>query len=191
MADRIERIRKAFFVDQLKLEGGDRMTTVEVLQRTEDQMRMLGPMMGRLENELLRPIVSRVIEIMFRREMFAPVPFILQGLKLDIRYSSLIAKAQRISEAQNILRAMEASAPFIEIDPKSAQILNADKAVRSIHRVFGTSEDLLRTDKDVKAIRDAEAQAQQAALQDQQQAEGAKNLQATATGVNQLSQAGG
>jgi len=190
MAERRERIRKAFFVDQLKLVDSPAMTATEVLQRTEDQMRLLGPMMGRLENELLRPIVTRVIDIMFTKDLFAPVPEILDGAELDIRYSSLIAKAQRISEAQNILRAMEASAPFIEIDPASTDLINSDNAVKMIHNVFGSPQEIIRTKKDVEARRQARAEAQQAQIEAQKAEQDARNLQAQGSGVNQLAQAG-
>ena len=36
------------------------MTATEVLQRNEEKMRILGPVMGRIQSELLEPMINRV-----------------------------------------------------------------------------------------------------------------------------------
>jgi hypothetical protein len=43
------------------------MTATEVMQRTEERMRLLGPILGRMEAELLGPIITRVFGIMLRQ----------------------------------------------------------------------------------------------------------------------------
>jgi hypothetical protein len=39
------------------------MTATEVIQRNEEKMRLLGPVLGRLQSELLKPLIDRVFNI--------------------------------------------------------------------------------------------------------------------------------
>lgn len=55
------RIREIFFVDQLQLNIGPQMTATEVMQRTEEKLRLMGPVVGRAENELLSPLIIRCL----------------------------------------------------------------------------------------------------------------------------------
>jgi hypothetical protein len=171
LKERRVRIREAFFVDQLMLQQGPQMTATEVLQRTEEKMRLLGPMLGRQQTEFLRPMIDRVFAVMLRRGVIKKeeIPEALRGRKIDVRYSSLIARSQRLSEAQNILRAIEACSPFIQMDPSVADNFNGDEAIRVIADIFGTPVQVIRTKKDRDGLRDARAQAQQAALQNEAQ----------------------
>ena len=57
-------IRDAFYVNQLMMQSGTQMTATEVLQRTEEKMRLLGPVLGRLQSELLQPLITRAFNIL-------------------------------------------------------------------------------------------------------------------------------
>lgn len=161
MEDRRQRVRDAFYVDQLKLrQGGPMMTATEVLQRTEESMRLLGPMLGRMQSEFLRPLIDRVFNIMKRKGMLTPAPVALKKFKIDVRYSSLIAKSQRLADAQNILRTVQAVAPFIQMDPTVADNFNGDACARIISGVYGFPQLGLRSANDLAKIRQQRAQAQ-------------------------------
>lgn len=162
MEDRRQRVRDAFYVDQLKLrQGGPMMTATEVLQRTEESMRLLGPMLGRMQNEFLRPLIDRVFNIMKRKGQITPAPLALKGHKIDVRYSSLIAKSQRLADAQNIMRTVQAVAPFIQLDPAVGDNFNGDACARIIAGVYGFPQLGLRSAADIQKIRQQKAQAQQ------------------------------
>lgn len=173
MQDRRQRVRDAFYVDQLRLQpGGPAMTATEVLQRTEDSMRLLGPMLGRMQAEYLRPMIDRVFSIMVRRGLVSPAPQVLRGKKIDVRYSSLIAKSQRMNDMQNISRAIQTVAPFLQIDGAVADVFNGDAAARIVATGLGVPQEMIRTAREVKAIRDGRAQqvqAQQDAMAQQQE----------------------
>ena len=166
MEDRRKRVKDAFYVDQLKLQqGGPTMTATEVLQRTEESMRLLGPMLGRMQSEFLRPLIDRVFRIIYDRGLIPVPPQSIQGRKIDVRYSSLIAKSQRVNEAQSILRVIQSAAPFLQIDPQVAQNFNGDNVVRLLAGVYGAPAEMLNTTKQVDSMRQAQAQAQQQAQQ--------------------------
>jgi hypothetical protein len=60
-------IRDAFYVNQLMMQSGPQMTATEVVQRNEEKMRLLGPVLGRLQSELLRPLIDRTFAILLRK----------------------------------------------------------------------------------------------------------------------------
>ena len=175
--DRQGRIREAFFVDVLQLKDGPQMTATEVNQRTEERMRLLGPMLGRQQAEFLRPLIDRLFDIMERRGLIPEAPGVLQGREVTVKYSSMIAKAQRINEGQDMLRALQACESFLAIDGTAADVINTDAGVRKVWGVYGAPQEVLRNKRETEGIREARAQAQQAALQQQQQMAQAEQIQ--------------
>ena len=175
MSDIRKRVRDAFYVDQLKL-GIDQkyMTAQEVMQRTEESMRLLGPMLGRMQSEFLRPLIDRVFRIMWDRGLIATPPDILSGVKLDMRYSSMIAKSQRVNEGQSMLRVMQSAAPFLQLDQSLAMIFDGESAVRTFVTTFGAPQEMLRDKKVVAQMRQQQQQAQVEAQQQQQMAQQAQ-----------------
>jgi hypothetical protein len=191
--ERRARIREAFYVDQLQLSQGPQMTATEVMQRTEERTRLLGPMLGRQQSEFLRPLIDRVFEICLRKNIIKKeeIPQALSGKKIDVKYSSLIAKSQRISEGQNIQRTLQAATPFIQMDQTVVDNLNGDEALKIIARIYGLPQKMIRTDKEVKQIRGARAQAQQQAIKQQQEQHQADVTAKMAPAAAQLQQATG
>jgi hypothetical protein len=180
-----DKIRESFFVDQLKLRQADRMTATEVEQRTEESMRLLGPILGRQEHENLGPVVSRVFDIMLKKKMFGDVPQELSDAELDVQYSSLIARAQRINVGRNILRGFEAMAPFFQLDPNSVHMIQADNSVKKIAKTFGWPSEMIATNKEIEETRQIQAE-QEAKLQEQEaQAQQADVLSKTAASQQQ------
>lgn len=168
MEDRRKRVKDAYYVDQLKLQqGGPMMTATEVLQRTEESMRLLGPMLGRMQSEFLRPLIGRLYRLMSDANLIKEAPPELQTARLDVKYSSLVARSQRITEAQSIMRLVSASAPFMQIDPSVADNFNGDAAVKILAQTYGTPQQILNPDKFVQQKRAARQQAQAAAAQAQ------------------------
>lgn len=174
MEDVRTRIRSAFFIDQLQLREGPQMTATEVMQRTEEQLRLLGPILGRQHNELLKPLIERVFDICFRRNLFGQVPRELvalaeKGKKLNVQYSSMIARAQKTAELDSINRFFQIGAPLFQLDPKVAQYFDTDGALKHIAHSLSLPYELIRRDTEVKKMRQAEAEANQAAASQQQQ----------------------
>lgn len=177
LEERRNRIREAFYVDQLRLrQQGPQMTATEVMQRRQDAMRLLSPMIGRQTKEFLRPLIERVFEIMRRRGLIQvpqEVIEILEENKLDgfaVTYSSPIAKAQKIEEGNSIQRTLQAVAPLVALDPRVMDNFNADQAARRIAKNNGYPQDAMRSIREREAIRAAveQAQAEQVAAAQQQ-----------------------
>jgi len=178
--ERRTKVREAFFIDQLQLGNGPQMTATEVMQRTEERMRLLGPMLGRMQSEFLKPLVDRLFQIMYRKGLLPQAPDILQGSVIDVQYSSMVARTQRMTEGQNIMRTVQALTPFIQMDQSVMDYLNGDMALKKIAKIYGFPQDVIRKDKEVKQIRESRAQAQQQMVQAQQQQMQVEQMQGAA-----------
>jgi len=164
-----QRIKSAFFIDQLQLQQGPQMTATEVMQRTEENLRMMGPILGRLNNELLKPIIDRVFGVMFRRGLLGDIPEQLKGKDLEIKYVSQISKAQRSGEADTFTRVIQSVAPIIEMQPQMMENINGDAVLRYHAEIFGLPEEMLRGEEEVENARQAAADQQASQMQAQQE----------------------
>lgn len=163
------RVRESFFWDQMQLIQQRDMTATEVMQRTDERLRFLGPILGRLNNELLKPIIDRVFDILTRRGRYPKPP---QALKdkpnLKIIYTSQIAKAQKTGEANTLLRVLQTCQPILMAQPDVMDNLNGDSILRYQAGQFGLPNEFLNDPKQVKETRQNRAQQQQAMMQQQQ-----------------------
>ena len=124
-------IRNVFYVDQLLLQQGPQMTATEVIQRNEEKMRLLGPVLGRLQSELLKPMIDRCFAILLRNNQFAQAPDFLSGQDIEIEYVSPLAKAQKSTELSSITRAIEILGSLANVAPVFDYI-NFDALVKHV-----------------------------------------------------------
>jgi hypothetical protein len=177
LEQRRQAIRAAFYVDQLILGTGPQMTATEVVQRTEEKMRLLGPVLGRLQAELLQPLIGRCFAILSRQKAFAAAPPVLLDGKINIEYVSPLAKAQRTGDVQGILQMIEFLMPLMQLDQGVADYLDMDGLAKHIIKVTGTPATVVRGEGEVSGIRENRA----AAMQQEQELMAAQQV-ATAAG---------
>ena len=161
LEQRRQAIRAAFYVDQLILGTGPQMTATEVVQRTEEKMRLLGPVLGRLQAELLQPLIGRCFAILSRQKAFAAAPPMLRDGNIDIEYVSPLAKAQRTGDVQGILQMIEFLMPLMQLDQGVADYLDMDGLAKHIIKVTGTPATVVRGEGEVSGIRENRAAAMQ------------------------------
>ena len=133
-------------------------------------MRVIGPVLGRLMNEMLRPLIDRVFALMLRNDMLAPAPEVLQGRDIDIEYVSPLARAQKSSSLNNTMWALEILLPLAQSLPVGDH-LDPDGLVRHVTDSLGVPKSTLRTQREVNDTREARAQAEQEQLQRQRDQE--------------------
>jgi len=160
-------IRNAFYVNQLMMQQGPQMTATEVIQRNEEKMRLLGPVLGRLQSELLKPLIDRAFALILRKNLFRPAPEFLSGKDIEIEYVSPLAKAQKSSELQSIMRAIEIMGSLSNVAPVFDHI-NMDKLVRHLADIVGVPQKILKPQSELNAERQ-QAQAQQEQMMQMQQ----------------------
>jgi hypothetical protein len=164
------KIEKAYFIDQLQLRDGPQMTATEVIQRSEQDFRILGPMAGRQNYEFLTPLIDRVFSILEAKGKFGTAPEILKTrTDLRVQFSSMIAQAQKSSQVENVNRAIQSLAPVMQIDPTVTDNLVGDKVFDFVFNIFNLPQEIKRGQKELKSMREdrAAAQAEQARLSQQ------------------------
>ena len=170
---RREAIAKTFHIDQLLVTANRTMTATEVLQRNEEKMRILGPVLGRLQSELLQPLILRVFNIMLRNKLFKQAPEILANQEIDIEYVSPMALAQKGQELQSLMRGLELFGQIGQIAPVQDYI-DENGLIKQIIRITGLPARMIKSDKQVAAIRDQRAAAQQQQMEMMQAMQEAK-----------------
>ena len=156
------RIREMFFVDQLQLGTGPQMTATEVLQRTEEKLRLMGPLLGRVQSELLGPMIERTFSVLSRAGKLPEIPGILLGKNFSIEYVSPIAKAQKQLQASGFMRMMEIIAPIAQLEPSIMDRLKSEEVMQWAGiDLYNMPPKLFRSDREVEDIRDQREQAEQ------------------------------
>ena len=164
---RRDSIRAVFYVNQLMMQQGPQMTATEVIQRNEEKMRLLGPVLGRLQSELLKPLIDRVFAILLRNNMLPQAPEFLSGRDIEIEYVSPLAKAQKSTELQSIMRAVEILGSLANVAPVFDYV-NFDNLVKHLADIVGVPQKILKSQSQVNAERQ-QAQQQQEEMQQMQQ----------------------
>jgi len=170
-------ISRTFHVDQLLIQENRTMTATEVMQRNQEKMKILGPVIGRLQQELLQPLIIRVFNIMLRNKQFLPAPEILVNQEVDIEYVSPVAVAQKGSQLESIMRGLEIFGSVAQIAPVTDYI-DENGLVKQIINILGLPAKMIKSDKQVqelRAVRQEQQAAQAQMQQEMMQSEQARN----------------
>lgn len=162
-------VQKMYYVDWLNLPQLDRMTTVEVNQRTQESLRQLSPMLSRLASEFLSPLINRTLFLAIDNGLIPKPPLSSQGSEVVIEYTSPIAIAQRAVQSQNVMQGLALSANLQQFDPSIPLHINASKIVRDqLLNTFAWPIDYMVDEDEVEEAKAAQAEqsalAQQAAV---------------------------
>lgn len=165
--DKQDSIRRKFLNDKLQMVGGPQMTATEVNAVQNEKMRILGPVLGRLQTEFLAPLVNRVFNIMLRNGELPQPPEELQGQAVKVQYVSPISRAQKQTDADAVRQAFNYLQPFAQINPGILKHFDFDAMARDTQELFGFSPKYLKSPEVMKKEAQAAAKAQQEQLQQQ------------------------
>lgn len=188
-----KRIWDAFYISQLQLNIGPQMTATEVMQRVEQQMRMLGPLVGRLQTELLGPMIQRCFRILLRMGKFPEVPerLLNAGNVLKVIYTTPMARAQDQLQANNLTRVMQVLEPFLAMDPTMMDNFDKDEIAHGVGEVFSVTKRFYNSPNKRDAIRQERNQQNQAMAEAQMLrdgGQGAANLATAAARASEIRQ---
>lgn len=163
----------------------DRMTAREVIELQAEKMSQMGPLVDRMQTEILPKTIDRVISICMRAGLFPPPPEEIQGMDIDIKYESVLSQAQQQNQITPILDTFEqviAVATNTQ-KPEILDKLNFDAFTDKIGELNGIPPELINSDEEVQAIREARAQQEQM-LQAAQMAATSAQIAKTASEAN-------
>ena len=138
LTDLRARIRGALLADRIGPERRDNMTATEVLERAAQTSRLLGATYGRLQAELLTPLVSRCLSILRRRGEIPPL--LLDGRDTVLRYRSPLAQVQGRSDAANTLLFLQA---VRAMGPEAIAQIDLPAAARWLGRTLSAPPEML------------------------------------------------
>ena len=191
MEETRERIRSAFYADlflMLATQPISRMTATEIVERHEEKLLMIGPVIERLHNELLEPLIDRTFAYLVKANALPPAPPELQGMDLSVEFVSILAQAQRAIGVNSVDRFVGNLGVIAQMKPDVLDKLDADQWVDAYADMLGVDPRLIVGGREVAMIREARNQAQQAEAQmaaQAQQAKIAKDLAGAKTGADQ------
>jgi hypothetical protein len=153
--------------------------------RKSESMIMLGPVLERIDYEVLKPAVERVWAIMFRAGMIPPAPPEIQGKELTIDFVSMLAKAQDATQATSIERILGLAGNLAGVDASVMDNIDIDYTIDKMSSLLNNDPKMIRSPEALAAIRkqraDQQQQAQQASVAEQL-SKGAKTLSETDVG---------
>lgn len=142
------RIRHALLADKLGPLTGPRMSATEVIERSAEMALLLGATYGRLQSELLTPLIKRAFEILKRRGEIPDIS--LDGRLVAVDYRSPLARNQGQKNVQNTLSWISS---VLAMGPEASASINLPQAARFLGDALGVPSDLIR--KDLPTLQDA------------------------------------
>ena len=112
-------------------------------------MRLLGPVFGRLQTEMLSPMMARVFGLLVRHgKMTLPAGVGFGDVKID--YVSPLSLAQKHLQASAVMRTLELAREFLSIQPDAAKVFNVPAAIRKIGEMYGAGAALFNAPEEEK-----------------------------------------
>lgn len=125
------RIKQALLADGLKSVSST-MTATEVLERSQETFKKMGATYGRLQSELLTPLIKRAYAILRRRGEIVDLP--LDGKIVALKYTSPLAKSQSQKDIQVITSWIKET---LHYGDTASSVVNMPKAARMIGETLG------------------------------------------------------
>lgn len=155
------------------------MTAREVLERNQEKMTQLGPVVQRMQFEFLGRIIERVYNILDRSRVFPEPddPELMETLanqEIKIEYISPLAQAQKMSGLVNIEQAIGFIAQSAQFNPGILDKVNWNEAVNRYFELVGAPAAIKLSDdefNEIQARKQQQAQEQQQLMQAQQLAQ--------------------
>lgn len=161
---RREFIRKAFHNDWLRMEKHNvEMTAYEVQDRRDEKLRLLAPNIGRLQSELIGPMVTLSYMLMYREGLLPEVPGKLEGAAMRIEYTSAATMAQLGVKTVSMDRYIQRLIPLAQLDPTVLDSVNLDEYAQQLAKLQRVPMSIINSPRDIEMIRQQRQQQQQLA----------------------------
>lgn len=162
------------------------MTATEILQQSQMQGIVMGPIAERRESEFLGPMIEMELYQAFNDGELPMMPpemakaFLRKEADLKIEYESPVRRAQKSGELSGLLEVVNLALQLAAGDPAALNLINSEAVLKKYAKVKGVCErDIFRTEEQTELLngRAAQASMEQAALaREQGQAAAVKDL---------------
>lgn len=157
-----DRVNEAFYADLFlmltNIDGIQPRNSIELMQRNEEKLLMLGPVLERLHGEWLDKVIDRLFNQMVRANILPPPPPELQNTTLKVTYISALAQAQRAVGTQAIDRMVGMIGGLMQFEPNAIDKLDVDQTIDEYSQMLGVIPKIIRSDDDAMKLRQDRAQ---------------------------------
>lgn len=183
------RLRKTMYYDLFLMLANDtrsNITATEIAERREEKLLMLGPVLERLDNEMISPLIDITFQRMAESGILPPPPKELEGMPLKVDLISTLAQAQRAVAITSVDRMLVAVGNLAQAkaDPTVWDKIDTDQVIDGYTDMLGVDPQFVVPDDRVAELRQQRAQAQaeeQALAQASEMAKAANALGNTPT----------
>jgi hypothetical protein len=165
-----QAVRRALLADKLALPQTGNTTATEINVRLEMLRQLLGPVFGRIQQELLQPLVTRAFGLLMRNGKIPPPPQEIASATINVRFVSPLARSQRMGEVNAMRQLTNDVMMAAQANPEILDKIDFDKMIDESAWALGVPMKIVRDEKAVDKIRQARAEAQQQQQEAQQQA---------------------
>lgn len=189
---RIEDLRNSvksiFLLDKLALPPRDQvgeMTAYEIQRRTQEMNQVLGPILARINDEWLQPMLEDLFYLMLRTEGFAEMPESVKGAEIKFHFVNPLSLAQKAEEMAAVQLWMQDLIMLAQAGkPEALDLIDDDNLARGSSEARGVPQRYVTDVKKVKEMRQQRAQQQQEQHQADVQAKQADAQYKMQQGVN-------
>jgi len=168
------RVRGTFYADMFLMLQNDvdtSKTATEVAELHEEKMLMIGPVLERLQNEMLNPLIDMTFDRMLALNLVPPAPPELHGQQINVELVSMLAQAQRAIATNGVDRFVGNLGQIAQFKPEVLDNFDADKWAEMYSDMLGVAPELIVPSGKVALIRqqraEQQAQAQRSAMLNQ------------------------
>jgi hypothetical protein len=159
------RIDQAFHKDLwLAISNLDKanVTAEEIRALKEEKLQEVGPVMDRLNTDLLDPLVEQTFYFANKQRLLPPPPPELRGASLRIKYSSIISLAQKALGAATMERFVSFFVSVKNAEPDNADIvdvMNTDVLFKRYAEDISIPPGIIRPPEELAQMRQQKQQA--------------------------------
>lgn len=165
---KIERVQNAVeqglfndvFLMIATMPGYQPRTATEIMERHEEKLIMLGPVIERNIHELLDPCINRTFKILYRMGLIPIPPEELQDQELKVEYISLLAQAQKFASAHSVQATVSFGLSLAEAKPEILDKIDFREAIEEYADVVGAPAGVIRSDDEADILAQARAEEQ-------------------------------
>ena len=152
-------------------------TAREIAEIHEEKLLMIGPVLERLHNELLKRKIDVTFDEMILAGIVPPPPPEMQGQELNVEFISMLAQAQRAIGTGAVDRFVLAMGQIAQFKPGVLDKFDEDEWADKYSEMLGVDPTLVVADDRVAIVRKQRAALQQQQMQQAQIAQAAQTAE--------------
>ncbi len=146
--DLVASIKRTLLDESLPPDNMSARSATEVVERMKELAQNLGSAFGRLVNETMIPLVTKILEVM-DRDGIIDLPLKVNGLEVKVSPVSPLAMAQNLDEINNIVQFMQIAQG---LGPEGQMAINAGAAIDYIADKLGVPAAVRTSAEERKAM---------------------------------------